>query len=255
VSAAVEIRRLPIGRGARWIVDAFDLFRRQALPWIVVHLGLMLIAMGLMALKIVGMFLLLLLLPIFIGGLMAGCRDQENGQVVEIAHLFRGFRVQATALVTVGGLYLVGQVVIAGITMAVGGQALQELMNAAVEGADPAQIDPATASQAYFATLIGSALFVPLAMAVWFAPALVVLDGLPAWRAMHLSLRACVRNVLPFLLYSVAMFGLFVVAMVPLMLGLVLWVPLAMLSVYAAYRDIFGPDAVRRSSAADPGKL
>jgi uncharacterized membrane protein len=130
-------------------------------------------------------------------------------------------------------------VLIAGVTMAVGGDAIQELLRTLAEGGDPAQLDPAVADRASFATLIGSALFVPLAMAVWFAPALVLLDGLPAWRAMQLSLRACVRNVLPFLLYSVAMFGLLVVALAPFMLGLLLWVPLAMLSVYTAYRDIF----------------
>lgn len=236
----MDIRRVPIGRGARWIVEAFDLFRRQPMPWLVVHLGLMLIAMGLVLLKIVGMFLLLLLLPVFIGGLMTACRDQEAGQVVEIAHLFRGFRVQAVGLVTVGGMYLVGQVVIAGLTMELGGDAMQELLRTLSEGGDPAQLDPSVADRAAFATLVGSALFVPLAMAVWFAPALVLLDGQPAWRAMQLSLRACVRNVLPFLLYSIAMFGLLVVALAPFMLGLLLWVPLAMLSVYTAYRDIFG---------------
>jgi hypothetical protein len=42
-------------------------------------------------------------------------------------------------------------------------------------------------------------------MAFWFAPALVMLDRVPAWRALVLSLRACVRNMLPFLVYSVAM--------------------------------------------------
>jgi uncharacterized membrane protein len=130
-------------------------------------------------------------------------------------------------------------VLIAGVGMAIGGEAMQELLRTISEGGDPAQLDPAVADRASFATLIGSALFVPLAMAVWFAPALVLLDGLPAWRAMQLSLRACVRNVLPFLLYSVAMFGLLVVALAPFFLGLLLWVPLAILSVYTAYRDIF----------------
>jgi uncharacterized membrane protein len=244
----MEVRRVSVGRGARWIVDAFELFRRQALPWIVVHLGLMLIAMGLMVLKTVGVFLLLLLLPVFIGGLMTGCRGQESGQVVEIANLFRGFRTQATHLVTIGGLYLVGQVVIAGVTMSVGGDALQELFRIAAEGRDPAEIDPGVANRASFATLVGAALFVPLAMAVWFAPALVVLDGLTAWRAMQLSLRGCIRNVLPFLVYSVAMFGLLVVAMVPFMLGLVFWVPLAMLSVYTGYKDIFAGEERREPS-------
>jgi uncharacterized membrane protein len=65
---------------------------------------------------------------------------------------------------------------------------------------------------------------------------------------MQLSLRGCIRNVLPFLVYSVAMFGLLVVAMVPFMLGLVFWVPLAMLSVYTGYKDIFAGEERREPS-------
>jgi uncharacterized membrane protein len=42
---------------------------------------------------------------------------------------------------------------------------------------------------------------------------------------------------------------LLVAAMVPLMAGLVLWLPLAMLSAYTAYRDIFGAGE-RRDAAS-----
>ena len=52
-------------------------------------------------------------------------------------------------------------------------------------------------------------------------------------------MRACLLNLLPFLLYGVIMFGLLVVAMAPLFAGLVLWVPLAVISSYTSYRDIF----------------
>jgi uncharacterized membrane protein len=76
-------------------------------------------------------------------------------------------------------------------------------------------------------------------MAVWFAPPLVILDNVPAVRAMQLSVRACLLNLLPFLLYGVIMVGLLVVAMAPLLAGLVLWVPLAVISNYTSYRDVF----------------
>jgi hypothetical protein len=235
----MQIRRVSIGHGARWVGDAISLFRAQALPWIVLHLAFMLIGMGLGVLAPVGPMILLLLTPVFMAGLMLGCREQEQGQVVEIAHLFRGFRQQASQLVTIGGIYLVGQILIFFLVMRIGGPGLDELARAVAENQEPAQIHPDAADRASLALLVGSALFLPLAMAVWFAPALVVLEGQSAWRAMQWSLRACLVNVLPLLLYGIVMFGLLLIALLPLMAGLVLWIPLAMLSVYTAYRDIF----------------
>ncbi len=44
--------------------------------------------------------------------------------------------------------------------------------------------------------------FAVIAMANWFAPALIVLNGAKAIAAMTTSLRACVRNWLPFLVYG-----------------------------------------------------
>jgi uncharacterized membrane protein len=68
---------------------------------------------------------------------------------------------------------------------------------------------------------------------------LVVFEGVPAVRAMQLSVHACLLNLLPFLLYGAVMFGLLVVAVAPLFAGLVLWMPLAVISGYTSYRDIF----------------
>jgi uncharacterized membrane protein len=229
-----------MSHGARWIVDAFQLFRRQIFAWVLVHLGLMLVALGCAALKTVGMLIFLLLLPVFMGGLMSACREQERGQVVEIGHLFLGFRKHTTPLVTVGGLHLVGQVLIAGVAMWLGGDALQELLRAAAQGTSPSAIAPTVANQASLAMLVGLALVTPLAMAVWFAPALIVLEAVTAWRALGLSLRACVLNVLPFLVYGVAMTGLLMLALLTYMVGMVLWLPLATLTVYTGFRDILG---------------
>jgi uncharacterized membrane protein len=127
--------------------------------------------------------------------------------------------------------------------MWLGGDALQELLRAAAEGIAPGSIDPSVVNRASLAMLTALALDIPLAMAVWFAPALIALEGVTAWRALGLSLRACVRNVLPFLTCSAAMTGLLMLALAPYMVGMILWLPLATLTVYTAYRDIFSPRA------------
>ena len=40
-------------------------------------------------------------------------------------------------------------------------------------------------------------------MLIWFAPLLVVFNGLPPLEAMKLSFAACLKNMLPFLVYGV----------------------------------------------------
>jgi hypothetical protein len=233
------IRRVAAGRGWGWIADAFGLFRRNPIIWIALNLVLLLIALALAQIPLLGAYLIYLLTPVFLAGLMTACRDTERGREIEIAHLFRGFVENASQLVTLGGVYLVGNVLVAGVAMALGGAALQEVMQAASEGSP--NLDPAVTDRALLAVLVSAALFVPLAMALWFAPALVMLDRVSAVKALVLSLQACLANLLPFLVYGVIMSGLLFAALLPALIGLALWVPIAMISTYTAYRDVFAP--------------
>ena len=232
------VRRVPFSRGWRWIVEAFGLFRRSPMIWIILSLLLLLIALGLNVIPVVGEYIMYLLTPLFIAGMMTACRDVEAGKTIEVGYLFRGFRENTTQLVTVGGIYLVGQVVIVGVVLSVGGAELQEALRAAADG-HPEQITAEAANRVSLAVLVGSALFVPLAMAVWFAPSLVALDDVLAFRALQTSMRACLANLLPFLCYSIIMSGLLLIAVTPLFAGLLLWMPLAVISTYTSYKDVF----------------
>ena len=82
-------------------------------------------------------------------------------------------------------------------------------------------------------------LLVPLGMALWFAPALVALNGIGAAQAMLLSFQGCLKNILPFLLYSIVAMTLLVIAVIPVGLGLLVAMPMLTASMYIAYRDIF----------------
>jgi uncharacterized membrane protein len=87
--------------------------------------------------------------------------------------------------------------------------------------------------------LAAAALSIPLVMAYWFAPALVALNGYAPFEAMKTSFSACLKNVLPFLVYGLVGLVLAVVATIPLGLGWFVLAPLGMASMYASYRDIF----------------
>ena len=240
---------VPAGRGWQWIVEAFGLFRKNPLIWIVLHLILILIGAGLSFLPVIGPYLLYLLTPLLLGGLMAAAKDTESGQDIEIAHLFLGFRRNTPHLITGGGVYLVGQVVISGVMIMLGGPEFQQALKVGVEGIDPASITPEVASRILTALLAGVALFTPLAMATWFSPTLVILDNRPGFTAMGDSVRACLHNMQAFLVYGVFSVLLLMVASIPFGLGLVLWIPVTVISMYTSYRDVFASAATPKQAA------
>ena len=96
---------------------------------------------------------------------------------------------------------------------------------------------------AFFAVLVGTLCALPLAMACWFAPALVMLRSEEPVAAMKASFVACLVNVWPMLVYGLIGIVLMIVATIPLGLGWLVLGPVFAGSVYASYKDLFGAPA------------
>jgi len=90
--------------------------------------------------------------------------------------------------------------------------------------------------------MIALLLIMPVLMAYWFAPVLAGLHNLSAVEAMKLSFAACLKNMLPFLLYGLIFMVLLIIAIIPFGLGLIVVVPMMMTSLYSSYADVFGID-------------
>ncbi|HET9469861.1 MAG TPA: BPSS1780 family membrane protein, partial [Usitatibacter sp.] len=183
-------------------------------------------------------------------GFVVACRSIEQGGEFELEHLFAGFRIRFGNLVVVGLLFLAGSVAIVLVFAAFLGFTI---LGAVLTG-DSQQI-AATVMKSFFGLALGGlvalALWVPLVAAFWFAPALVVLNDVRPVEAMKQSFVASFRNFVPFLVYGIVMLVFAVLAAIPLGLGLLVWMPLAIASSYAAYRAIFTEDA----SPAAPATL
>jgi len=94
---------------------------------------------------------------------------------------------------------------------------------------------------AILAALVATLLAVPLLMAYWFAAPLVMLRNEEPLNAMKASFAACLVNIWPMTVYSLVAIALMIVATIPFGLGwFVLW-PVIATSIYASYKDIFGP--------------
>jgi uncharacterized membrane protein len=232
----VRVNRVSVSNGLKWIVDGFALFRLRPLVWMALAAIWLLLALVLVAIPNLGQLILYLVTPALGAGLMVGCRALERGNNLEIAHLFAGFRSHPGPLVTIGGVYLLGNVITFGAFMMLGGE---RIIAAALERAtDPNTTPPDVPA----APLLSVLLLVPLFMAVIFAPALTMFRDLPALQAMKASFAACMENLAPVLLFAVVSAVLAMVAMLPYGLGTLIWIPVYAGAVYRGYQALFGGD-------------
>jgi uncharacterized membrane protein len=215
--------------------------------WIAITLAFLVIMILLAMIPVLGTIATTLLAPVLAGGVLTGCRALDRGGALTFAHLFASFSDRLGPLVIVGLLYLVGSfaivVVVVGLLfVAVGATGVGALLSG-----DPVQAGAAVIATlgfgALLAALFGMLLGIPLTMAYWFAPALVVFRNDEPFSAMKSSFVACLANMLPMLVYGVLGLVFAIAASIPLGLGWLVLAPVFAGSVYASYKDIFGaPD-------------
>jgi hypothetical protein len=233
--AAGEARTVEAGQGWAWIMSGFELFKKQPGIWIVIVILLFVILMVLAFIPLLGALATFLLMPVFTGGLMLGCQSLARDGTLEINHLFAGFKTQTGNLVVLGAISVGAWIVVMLPVMAIVG--VGAFFGASHGGA--AGIGSMGASF-LLAFLIVFALSIVIYMALWFAPALVVLRGAAPVAAIKLSFAACLKNIIPFLVYGIVVFVLSIVATIPAGLGWLVLGPVLAASVYTAYQDIFG---------------
>lgn len=227
-------RTVAAGRGWDWIVEGFALFRKQPGLWILTAVVLGVVFIVISMIPVLGSLANALLFPIFGGGLMLACRDLDQSGKFELADLLAGFKQKTGDLVMVGAFNLFGWVVIFfAVFTVVGGGVFMGAMRGGAPGAG------ISIASMLIAMLLVAGLSVPLYMATWFAPALIVLSDLAPMAALKASFFACLRNWIPFLVYGIVLFVLCLVAAIPAGLGYLVLIPVLTASVYTAYRDIF----------------
>ncbi len=73
----------------------------------------------------------------------------------------------------------------------------------------------------------------------WFAPALIVIHNLKFGTAVSMSLEAVKKNLLPGFLFFMVMAVMFIISIMTLGLGLLITIPLFLVSYYSSYHSIF----------------
>jgi len=227
-------RGVGAGRGWSWFAEGWDLFKQSPMIWIINFIVFLLVFIAIELVPFLGGLAGMLLAPVLSAGIMIGARAVHQGEPLEVAHLFAGFRERTGPLMMIGVLNMVATMVIVILVFAV-----LALIGVSLLGAVASGNLEALGIGVLLGILMVLALSIPLMMAYWFAPALVALNGFTAFEAMKASFFACLKNFMPFLVYGVVAVLLAVVATIPAMLGWFVLVPVWMASMYASYRDIF----------------
>jgi uncharacterized membrane protein len=229
-------RSLPIGAGMDWLGAGWRSFALAPWPWIAIFILFAVIVLVASMLPLINIFANLLTV-VLVGGIMLGCDAQNRGKPLDIAHLFAGFSRNAGGLVAVGALYLAGTLVIAFVIV---GMMFAFFGGLGLWSGQSSSLDAATIGVAVVA-MVGVALLllIPLMMATYYAPALVAINGMGPIDAMVLSFRASARNFFVLLVFFIVVVLLSILAMLPLLLGLLVMYPVVMAANYAAYRDTF----------------
>jgi hypothetical protein len=265
----IAFERLPALRGLQWLRDAYAMLSLARLPWLTLLLLYYLILGVIDFIPYLGQIAAPVLKPVFAVGFLAAAWSQERGGTPEPKHLFTGFRANLWALVPLG------IVLVAGVTLAVLGTALVDdgkLLDV-LSGKTKFDESLVADERVQLAMLFAAACTLPVMLALWFAPALVVFQDCSAWQALRTSLVAALANWRPISVYGLLVFfyggvvpgivttlvALLVPASVALTIALIVLLPYLFLFIatlhiadYVSYRDIFHRDETPVSGAPDP---
>lgn len=240
----LSVSIVPTGNGWLWVKKGFRLFKAYPVMWAIltiIYFGLMI---PLSSFPAIGPIIGSLMAPVLVAGMMLGCRAVEQGNELEINHLFAGFKQNTAQLISLGGMYMLAILVV----MMLVSSSLDPAMIQSIS--DTGKVTPEQMDAFATPILMATMIFIPILMAYWFAPTLVALHNLTAWHAIKLSFIASLKNIMPFLMYGLVFTGIFMVLMlivsllgqlgiVVIFLALGFVVPLMMTTLYTSYRDIF----------------
>jgi len=250
----MQARIVPALRGAYWVAEGWQMFRAAPLGWLSLVFVYLFGTQVLALVPVVGLVAALVAVPGLTVGMMGAARAASRGGELRVAMLFDAFRAGARGQLLLGAAYLgCSYLIFAGLSLADDGGAVRAAL------AGRAAPDAVEAADWLRAGLVLAALYTPVMMMFWFAPALAAWHSAGAAKALFFSFFACLLNWRAFLVYGACAAALMVLLpiaalalplllaggdkarMAPLLLPLlVLMLPTLFASFYASYRDVFG---------------
>lgn len=248
MDATIRVAEVPAGRGFAWLAGAFHLFRVKPAAWLALCLGWIVITFALILMPLIGGVLANFLQPAFFASFAIAAYRQTKGEAIGMGDLFTGFKRNLQALVKLGALLLVAEIAIF---------AVMALLGLPMAGADGGSFTVAEYVELLkgkeWILALGVILTVMVKGAVWFAPPLIAFHGMSTMHAIRWSTYAALANLGAMFSYGIALFAIFFLGLIPWGIGLLVVIPLMVISTYIGYRDVFETTAVEADAAPEAG--
>ena len=205
----MKLNIVPARTGVQWFKLGVRTFFKQPLALSGLFFMFMALMSVLTLIPVVGNVLALALLPGATLGLMAATEETTKGKFpmpTVLLSAFRAGRQQLRAMVVLGALYAVGFLLVLAISATMDGGKFAHLY--LIGGS----MTPETLQESDFesAVLLAMALYMPLSLLFWHAPALVYWHGVAPVKSLFFSMVACARNFWAFTVYSLVWLGAFI---------------------------------------------
>lgn len=212
--------RYPARQGVVWLAAAYSMFKARRLAWVVLVLAYFVALVLLGEIPYIGPYAMTLMKPVFAVGLLAAAWTQERGGTPALRQLFQGFRANLLALLAIGSFFVAGITLAVFASSLVDGGKLLELMSTGSTMTDQQRAASLADPALQLGMLFSALLSIPVVIATWWAPALIVFQDASAGSALAASLRAALANWKALALYGLGVF--FYGGVVPgLIIGLV----------------------------------
>jgi hypothetical protein len=257
----MKLQFVPARTGFTWVQLGVKTFIRQPLALAGLFFMFMAVVSVLSIVPLVGSAVSLALVPAATLGLMAATREATDGRFpmpVTLVTAFRSGQARTQSVLVLGGMYAFALLLVLGVASLFSGPTPLPVDMANNE------MTPEMVQSAVFSTSlwVGLALYVPVVMAFWHAPALVHWHGVSPGKSLFFSLAACWANRGAMLLYGLGWLGVFLlggllISLLGALLGgaqtmgfllypaVLLMASMFHTSIYFSYRDSFSDDGAK----------
>lgn len=207
----MKLNLVPARQGTQWVKLGIQTFFRQ--PLALAGLFFMFFAVITLAnlIPVVGTIVAMTLLPGATLGLMAASREAGDGKFpmpIVLLIGFRSGRKELNAILTLGGLYALSILLVLGLSALIDGGKFAQLYL----GGAGMSVDVLQEADFQWAVLFFGALYIPISLLFWHAPALVHWHGAPPVKSLFFSFMACKRNFGAFTVYGLTWLGVIMLA-------------------------------------------
>lgn len=233
MDSSIRVADLGASRGAGWIAGSWTFFRAAPMAWMGLCGGWLMVIFALLLMGVVGVVIMNFVQPVFFASFAIAAYRQAAGERLAMADLFSGFRRNLRPLVNIGAIMMIVEFAVAMLMTALGLPTVK-----VGDDLDLAEYADALGGKEWI-LFTGLVLMALTKAILWFTPPLIAFHGMDTLQAIRWSAYAAISNAGALATYFLLLSVMIVLGMAPWLLGLIVVIPLGVISTYVSYHEVF----------------